>query len=299
MPSPTATPPVPIVVHPVPVEAALHRVWAFTADPSPDPWVVEPVVAPNGDIWAPRSLHDEFVIATKDGRAAGSWGVAGTEPGQFKLAANGSGWGAVAFRSDGGFYIADSGNNRIQQFGKDRDLIKVWGQFGTKDGQLIDPLDIAVDAANHVYVMCDSRHDLQVFDENGTFIRRLASDVGPYLSVSPDGTAYVDTNNAFAGLEVFAPDGTWTATWDLHEVIRFATDVDVTPSGRIFVASATTGDGPGDYDKLIELDRTGRLVHVWPNGAEGLAINAAEDRLYETFVEKMNGQLLAIDLPPS
>ena len=144
--------------------------------------------------------------------------------------------------------------------------------------------------------MCDLRHDLQVFNEDGTLIRLLASNVGPYLDVDPDGTAYVIQDDPVPAIDVFAPDGTWTAQWDLHNFVQFATDIEVTPSGRIFVASSDVGTSNPTYKNLVELDRTGHAVHFWPNGAEGIAVNAAEDLLYQTYVEK-TPNLRAFKLP--
>ncbi len=267
-------------------------------DTSDAPWVAEPVVGPRGDIWAALSQKDQFAIVTKDGAAAGTWGTPGTDPGQFTFVAGGSGWGAMAFRADGGFVVADSGNHRIQQFDRDRTLVRSWGEFGMTEGKLRDPFDVAIDSTNRVYVMCDYRFDVQVFEEDGTFRNVLATWVGPYFTLAQDGTAYVIGDNEFPAVEVFAPDGTWTQTWDLHNVMDFATDIAVTPSGRIFVASSSGGGSNPVYESLIELDRTGRLLHVWPNGAEGIAVNAAEDRLYQTFSDR-TGDLVALELPAS
>jgi hypothetical protein len=278
------------------MEPALKATWAVSVDTRQPPFVWEPVVDPVGNIWTALSYEDRFAITTKDGAAKGTWGTPGSDPGQFTFVAGDSGWGAVAFRKDGGIIVADSGNNRVQQFDANRKLLRTWGEFGNDDGQLIDPLDVEVDAENRVYVMCDNRHDVQVFNEDGRFIRLLATNVGPYLDVADDGTAYVIEDDPVPAVDVFAPDGTWTATWDLSHFADFATDIEATPSGRIFVASSDTGGANPVYKSLVELDRTGRAVHYWPNGAEGIAVNAAEDRLYETYSDQ-NAQLHAFELP--
>ena len=299
MPSPSLDPgPTPIVIPEAAVEAALRTAWTVVADPSDTPWVAEPVVGPNGDIWAPLSEKDQIAIVTNDGASSETWGVPGTDPGQFTFSAGGSGWGAIAFRSDGGFVVADSGNHRIQQFDQERKLVRAWGEFGMGEGLLRDPFDVAVDAKNRVYVMCDYRFDVQIFEEDGTFRNVLTTWVGPYFARTQDGTIYAIVDGDFPGVKVFAPDGTWTQTWDLHNVMGFATDIAVTPSGRIFVASSEGGGTAPVYQNLVELDGTGRLVHLWPNGAEGIAVNAAEDRLYQTFSDR-SGDLVALELPAS
>jgi sugar lactone lactonase YvrE len=290
--------PTPIVIPKAALEPALRTAWTAKVDTSDSPWVAEPVVGPKGEIWAPLTNTGEIAIVTKDGAAAGTWGTPGTEPGQFTFIAGGAGYGSMAFRSDGGFVVADSGNQRIEQFDKNRAFVRAWGEFGMTEGKLRAPFDVAVDAQNRVHVMCDYRYDVQVFDEDGTFRSVLATRVGPYFALDRDGTIYATVDDAFPGVEVFAADGTWTQTWDLHNVMGFATDIVVTPSGRIFVASSSGGGSAPDYENLVELDRTGGLVHLWPNGAEGIAVNAAEDRLYEAFSDQSR-DLVALELPGS
>jgi sugar lactone lactonase YvrE len=220
---------------------------------------------------------------TKDGASAGDWGTSGSDPGQFTFVFEGNGFGAITFRPDGGFYVADSGNNRIQQFDASRKFVGSWGGFGTDDGQLISPIDIAIDGQGRVYVECDVRHDIQVFDPDGKFIRVAASGVGPYLAVAGDGTLYAIQEDPVPTVEVFAPDGRWTASWDIHEFASFATGIAVTPAGRIFVASSKSGGAIPGYENLVELDAAGTAMHFWPSGAEGIAVNASGDRLYAAY----------------
>jgi sugar lactone lactonase YvrE len=279
------------------MEAALETAWDSKPNTGARPWLSQPVVDPEGRIWSASPFDDQFLIFSKDGATFETWGMSGSDPGQFRFTSSGNGWGAIAFRSDGGFYVADSANHRIQQFDRSRKLVRSWGNFGTGKGELIDPLDLAVDGRNQVFVQSDIRHDVQVFAEDGAFIRLLGVKTGPYLTVTADGMAYVVADDPIPTIRVYAPDGAWTATWDLHRILTFATDVAVTPSGRIFVGSVDSGGANWSYESLLELDRTGRAVHLWPNGTESIAVNAAENRLYATFGDKTPVVVRAYALP--
>ena len=125
----------PTVVAAIPLEPPLKLAWESKVDSRQPPWIFEPVVDPGGNIWAPLSYEDTFAITAKDGTSKGTWGTSGTDDGQFTFVSAGNGWGAIAFRKDGGFVVADSGNNRIQQFDANRKHVRTWGQFGSDRGR--------------------------------------------------------------------------------------------------------------------------------------------------------------------
>jgi len=284
--SASATPagPTPIVAPSMALEPALATLWEQAGPVKEREWTWTPAVDPTGRIWAASSFANVFWIFDRDGKYLESWGTPGSEVGQFKLNEGGNGFGAVAFRADGGFYVVDSGNYRVQQFDKNRTFVRAWGSFGTDDGQFALPLGIETDSAGNVYVYDDGPGAVRVFDAEGAFIRTAAEDVGPYMGVGPDGSV-VAADHRSTLLVRFAPDGSRTLAVDFGQVATFVTDIVVAPSGEIFVASSTEGD-PFEYEHLIQLDPTGKLLHVWPNGGEGIALDPAGDRLYMTFSNK-------------
>jgi tripartite motif-containing protein 71 len=77
----------------------------------------------------------------------------------------------IAIGQSGQFYVADTGNNRVQVFTANGNFIKKWGSFGAGNGQLNFPSGIAVDAKNNVYVSDAGNHRIQVFNANGALIR--------------------------------------------------------------------------------------------------------------------------------
>jgi DNA-binding beta-propeller fold protein YncE len=50
-----------------------------------------------------------------------------------------------------------------------------WGSEGTEDGRFLSPIGVAVDQRGNVYVIDDSRDDIQKFDENGRFMLKWGS----------------------------------------------------------------------------------------------------------------------------
>ena len=44
----------------------------------------------------------------------------------------------------GGFYVADSGNRRIEQFAADRSFVREWGGFGSEPGKFVMPATVVI-----------------------------------------------------------------------------------------------------------------------------------------------------------
>lgn len=266
--------------------------------PRPDrPWTWSPEIDPKGRIWAASSYDDAFWIIDPGGTYVESWGGNGPGggDGEFRLTGDGNGYGDVAFRADGGFYVADPGNARIQQFTADRKFVRTFGTFGTGPGQLTLPIDIDIDGVGNLYVIDDARRDVQVFSPDGEFLRVAATNVGPYVAVDPAGNLYA-VDNEDVVLYRFTPDGTVDLAVDLKPLVHFATGLDVSPSGDLFMATADSGGGVPTYELLLQLDANGKLKHVWPNGAEAVAVAPHGDRVFLTGSD-VSADVRAFELP--
>jgi DNA-binding beta-propeller fold protein YncE len=84
----------------------------------------------------------------------------------------------MAFQPDGSFYVADGYlNTRVVKFDKDGKFIKAWGERGeagkeTRPSYFNNVHGVAVDpATRQVFVNDRANRRIQVFDENGTFLR--------------------------------------------------------------------------------------------------------------------------------
>jgi DNA-binding beta-propeller fold protein YncE len=69
----------------------------------------------------------------------------------------------VAVDSQGRIFVADTGNNRVQELSPDGRLITQWGGAGSANGRFSGPKAIAVDASGHVYVADTGNNRVQVF----------------------------------------------------------------------------------------------------------------------------------------
>ncbi len=183
------------------------------------------------------------------------WGQNGTGPGQFNFVrdpapADGLAFAGVAASPLGGpfgnVYVADSGNDRVQEFDHDGTFIRQFGGNGSADGQFMDPIDVAVGPSGLVYVVDDVRDDVQVFSPEGSFLMKVGShgsgdgqlDHAGSVFVGPDGTLYAaDTGNG--RVEAWGPDGTflWSfgSTGTADGQFDRPSDVGVDTSGNIYV----------------------------------------------------------------
>jgi DNA-binding beta-propeller fold protein YncE len=81
----------------------------------------------------------------------------------------------VAKGRNGDLYIADGyGNARVHRFSADGKHITSWGQPGGRPGEFNLPHAIGVDSSGRVYVADRENSRVQIFTENGSFIREWA-----------------------------------------------------------------------------------------------------------------------------
>ena len=99
------------------------------------------VVASNGDIFVSDGHddngtgNDRIVKFSSDGRYIKEWGGSGSARGQF------FGPHTIAIDSQDRIFVGDRGNNRIQIFDQEGELLSVWTQFGKPSGIFIDSND--------------------------------------------------------------------------------------------------------------------------------------------------------------
>jgi DNA-binding beta-propeller fold protein YncE len=104
-------------------------------------------VATGGGVW-------KFSSA---GAVLGSWGSAGTGPGQFNSPCG------VAVDATGNVYVADTFNHRVQVFTGSGVFVTEWGSYGGDPGQFYRPMGIAVGADGRVFVADTYNDRIQVF----------------------------------------------------------------------------------------------------------------------------------------
>ena len=164
----------------------------------------------------------------KDGWApptyAGFMGSAGTGNGQLK-----SPWN-VTVDSTGHVWVADTSNNRVEEFTTLGSFVRTIGTVGIGNGQFKSPNGVAVDFSNHVWVVDTGNSRVQELTSEGTFIRAFGtSGTGNGQFKSPNGVT-VD----YAG-------HVWVADMNNNRVQEF------TSEGVFMKAVGTVGTGNGQF----------------------------------------------------
>ena len=230
-------------------------------------------LAPDGNLWVLDGPKGQFQILSPDGQFIESWGTPGTGEGEFDFVRpDGLSYGDVAFAPDGGFYVVESGNQRVQRFDADRRFVTMWGSKGEADGQFLDPIGAAVAPDGNVYVADDKRDDVQVFDPDGAFLftfggegsgRRTIQDAG-FLDIAADGTVYAADFNAHRVIKYDA-DGEFLAEWgsagDGPYAFNNPQGIVVGPDGLVYL---------GDFrnNKVKVFDSDGQHLATWPDPAD-------------------------------
>ncbi|MEX1259042.1 MAG: peptidyl-alpha-hydroxyglycine alpha-amidating lyase family protein [Gemmatimonadota bacterium] len=186
------------------------------------------ITAPNGDIFVSEAHNAQFISDPAQAGAVGriskfsadgtfirSWGTFGFEPGQFR------GPHALAMDSQGRLFVSDRGNNRIQIFDQEGNLLDVWMQFSRISGLSIDANDVlyAVDSESDPNYNPGWRKGVRVGSaatgEVWYFIPEHVSDrpsgmggfgaMGEGITADAEGNLYVGEVGPIQGITKFIP----------------------------------------------------------------------------------------------
>jgi DNA-binding beta-propeller fold protein YncE len=158
----------------------------------------------------------------------------------------------LAVDQDGNFYVADSGNNRIQKFDRDGRFLAEVGGTGTANGQFSEPWAVVVDTQGNVYVADTWNHRIQKFDKDLKYVTQWGKPAldlknpQPYdfwgprdVAVDAQGNVWVtDTGNS--RVLKFDPNGKHLATLggpgSEAGKLRDPVGVEIAANGDIYVA---------------------------------------------------------------
>lgn len=161
-----------------------------------------------------------------------TWGSPGSGDGQFASIAG------IVVATNGLVYVVDAGNNRIQVFQPDGTFVRKWGSSGSNAGQFnfagpmsLGRCGLATGPDGLLYVFEAGNRRIQVFQLDGTFVRKWGSSGSAegqfslsYLPANPtsgQGLGIATDTNGFVyatdggnnRIQVFQPDGTFVRTW--------------------------------------------------------------------------------------
>ncbi len=222
----------------------------------------------SGNLYVVDSKNDRIQKLSLDGKPLMSWGQEGKDPGQFKdpcgiaVGPDGSIYVAdtwnhriqkfdangrflLEWREQGGFwgprgvavspdgntvYVTDTGNKRVASFDSSGKQLTTWGHEGSRPGEFIEPVGIAVDQSGNVIVADTGNHRVQVFDRDGKFIKEYP--------VSGWEEFYTEPYVALLGTDLVITDSF------NHRCARYA-------DGNLVQSWGKTGSGDGDFNRPI------------------------------------------------
>ncbi len=174
---------------------------------------------------------------------------------------------ALAIDSKGNFWVADTSNNRIQEFNSKGEFTRVVGKEGTENGQFKTPDGIAVDSSGNVWVADTGNDRIQELSSTGTYLSQFgkAGDNNGQFSepkgvvVDTKGNVWVaDTGNnrvqewAVAGY-AFTYSTSFGTTGSAGGQFSHPADVAIDSKGNLWVADKTN-------NRVQEFNEKGEFV---------------------------------------
>lgn len=188
------------------------------------------------------------------------WGDYGSASGAFFSPAD------VAVGPTGNVIVADTGNDRIQQFTPTGVFLGEWGLTGAGSGEFDFPTAIAVADDGTVYVADSNNDRIQAFTSTGAFVGSWGStgtgagefDFPTDVAVAPTGDVLV-ADGGNDRIQRFTSAGTFVDEWDADCGYLAVAD-----SGNVYVSSGVT-------NQVTEYTSAGDVVTAWggPGAAEG------------------------------
>ena len=140
-------------------------------------------------------------------------------------------------------------------------VVREWGEAGSEEGQFVEPVGLAIDAAGRVYVADTDNGRVQIFDANGQFLEAWA----------PIRRMRRDSRHRPANIEVDAAGIVSVTDWNTNQVVRLDADGTVLDTfGRRRRGAGDAGpwgmtsDGQGN---LFVADHRGNRIQVFaPDG---------------------------------
>jgi DNA-binding beta-propeller fold protein YncE len=195
---------------------------------------------------------------------------------------------AIAIDGSGNFFVADTGNGRIQKFSPTGAFVAT---IGTEENhrELSRPSGVAIDRAGHIYVADAGNHRVQKLAPNGTFgAEWKGAEPGFYgprrIAIGSDDSIYV-VDQGHTRVIRFSPDGAVLSTWgtkgtgdgQFDDPTSVAVD---STTNKVYVADPING-------RIQIFDSNGKFIAKWtvpewgqPHGFEDLGVDTKTGRLY-------------------
>jgi len=177
----------------------------------------------------------------------------------------------IAVDGQGNFWVADTGNDRLQKFSRDGNLLHVIGKSGSGEGEFHSPSGIAVSPKGNLCIADTGNKRVQVFNARGAFIGsfgkkgKLAGQINEIVDIAVDGAEnlyVVDRGND--RIAKYDSDGRllWEAgkTGTQDAEFREPENIVVSPDNEVYVLDAGNA-------RIQVFDGSGRFLRKF--GSEG------------------------------
>ena len=155
-------------------------------------------------------------------------------------------WG-MAVSSNGTCFVSDRNSSQIHVFDAERNHVRTFGQRGTGAGQLSNPSGLATTADGLLFVTNYSNSCVDIFREDGTFIRRIGQGQLSYpfdVAVHANGQVYV-ADSSYPRVTVLTQDGQLVRTFGSQGsgAGQFSNPygIAVSPDGQVYVSDHSNG----------------------------------------------------------
>ena len=171
--------------------------------------------------------------------------------------------------SAGNVYVADTTNNRVQEFGPTGAFIRVIGSAS----ELANPVDVAVDRQSpfNVYVTDTNNSRIRKYSATGQLITTWGTQgAQPGQLILPRGLATDAAGNLYVAqpdrVTVFTSTGTFVRTWGTvgsgDGQFRYLADVAVDPAGNVYTVDR-------DLNRVQKFSSSGVLIAKWGSQGNG------------------------------
>jgi len=202
-----------------------------------------------GNLWVAGGEGGNVVELGSDGGVLRTWAAEGRD---------------IAIGPTGDVYLV--GVTGVGRYSPDGNLISKWGGPGGP-GSLADAWGIDVGPDGLVYVAEPWAERVDVFDADGTFVRRWKADGLPYgIAVAPSGNVYLADTGADR-VQEFSSTGSLIRTWGRTgaRAGRFYTPtaIAVGPEGDVYVADAAEEYPDEGTARVQKFTSDGRFLTQW------------------------------------
>lgn len=205
----------------------------------------------------------------------------------------------IAVNGKGEIYVADYGNNHMQKYSSDGNLIYQWGISGrvkngdpstSPGGEFSGVWGVALDSNGNIFVTDNNNHRIQKFDSGETYVSQFGkegTDNGQFKN--PHGIAIDAQNNIFIAdtgndrIQKFDGNGTFLKAWGKTGTGKGTFDgphgLAVDSSGNLYVSDLNN-------NLIQKFDNKGTFLKQWG----GYDVNRINGKFSEPWGVAVDGQ---------